>query len=238
MPSTCSGCADDGRLGAPTVNTLPGAVPFATAFDRAGHLLLAEAGTNSVAGFDVTRTGTLAPLAVLGTGQAATCWITATRHYAFASNAGSASVTGVAARRDGSLSSVGQTATDTGTVDAAATPDGRFLYVQAGGAGHRRRVPDQRRRLADPGHHDRRTRRRGRRGNRRLLTPADRSGPGARASRPRPRRLAILSIATRQVRCADHGCSASSREVQRCSPPPPSPPASGRRRSPPRTREP
>ena len=126
---------DNGRLGAPTVNTLPGAVPFATAFDRAGHLLLAEAGTNSVAGFDVTRTGTLTPLAVLGTGQAATCWITATRDYAFASNAGSASVTGVAAHRDGSLSAVGQTATDKGTVDAAATPDGRFLYVQAGGAG-------------------------------------------------------------------------------------------------------
>lgn len=129
------GVGRDGRLGAPTVNPLPGAVPFAMAFDRTGHVLLAEAGTNSVASFDVTRTGTLAPLAVLGTGQAATCWITATRHYAYASNAGSASVTGVTARRDGSLSSVGRTATDPGTVDAAATPDGRFLYVQAGGAG-------------------------------------------------------------------------------------------------------
>jgi hypothetical protein len=35
----------------------------------------------------------------------------------------------------GTLNFVGNTSTDKGTVDAAATPDGSFLYVQAGGPG-------------------------------------------------------------------------------------------------------
>jgi 6-phosphogluconolactonase (cycloisomerase 2 family) len=125
----------DGRLDAPTVHELPGTVPFATAFDRTGHLLLAEAGTNAVASFDLTRSGVLVPLDDLSTGEMATCWITTTRHFAYASNAGSASVTGAAVSHHGILSLVGQTGTDAGTVDSAATPNGHFLYVQTGAAG-------------------------------------------------------------------------------------------------------
>jgi 6-phosphogluconolactonase (cycloisomerase 2 family) len=125
----------DGRLGTPAVNELTGAVPFAAAFDRDGHLLLAEAGTNSVASFDITSNGILTPIAAIGTGQAATCWITATRHYAFSSNAGSASLTGVRSDEHGALTAVSQTSTDAGTVDSTATRNGHFLYVQSGGAG-------------------------------------------------------------------------------------------------------
>ena len=36
---------------------------------------------------------------------------------------------------------LGQTATDAGTVDAAVTADGDFLYVQTGATGSGRRVP-------------------------------------------------------------------------------------------------
>lgn len=124
-----------GRLGAATVNPLPGSVPFAGAFDAAGHLLLTEAGTNTVASFTVDPSGTLTPLAAVATGQAATCWITTIGAHAYASNAGSASLTGVLAAADGTLSIVGQTATDHGTVDAAASADQKFLYVQTGAAG-------------------------------------------------------------------------------------------------------
>ena len=35
----------------------------------------------------------------------------------------------------GQLALIGTTATDPGTVDAAASPDGQFLYVQTGGNG-------------------------------------------------------------------------------------------------------
>jgi len=55
----------DGLLsGSPTVNALPGAVPFDVAFDRAGHVVLAEAGPNAVATFTLSHDGVLAQLAV------------------------------------------------------------------------------------------------------------------------------------------------------------------------------
>lgn len=125
----------DGRLSAPTVNTLPDTVPFAATFDQAGHLVLTEAGPNAVISFDLNSSGTLTPLDSLATNQAATCWITSAAGFLYASNAGSASLTGVTSAADGTLAAVGQTATDPGTVDAAASSDGRFLYVQSGKAG-------------------------------------------------------------------------------------------------------
>jgi 6-phosphogluconolactonase (cycloisomerase 2 family) len=120
---------------APVVNPEPGAVPFAIAFDRAGHPVIANAGTNSLTTYALNRNGTLTPLATAPTGQAATCWVAAVGPYLYASNAGSASVTGVRTSRTGALDLVGQTPTDHGTVDAAATGDGRYLYVQTGATG-------------------------------------------------------------------------------------------------------
>src|SRR5690242_17757707 len=81
------------RLGAPSVrpavNTLPGAVPFAVAFDRSGHLVVVEAGTNAVATFALQRNGTLTPIRTAATGQAATCWIVGVHGSVYAANAGS-----------------------------------------------------------------------------------------------------------------------------------------------------
>ena len=45
-------------------------------------------------------------------------------------------MSGFASGPGGSLSLLGNTSTDAGTVDAAATPDGSFLYVQTGAQGH------------------------------------------------------------------------------------------------------
>jgi hypothetical protein len=71
----------------------------------------------------------------VATGQAATCWVAPAGGALYASNAGSASLTGFGAGRHGQLTLLGQTGTDPGTVDATASPDGRFLYVQTGGNG-------------------------------------------------------------------------------------------------------
>lgn len=117
------------------VTELPGAVPFAVTFDAHGHLVLAEAGPNAVATFTVNRDGTLTPLARALTGQAATCWVAGTGNRFYLSNAGSANLSGYTDPGDGSLTALGATGTDPGTVDAAATPDGRYLYVQAGAQG-------------------------------------------------------------------------------------------------------
>ncbi len=57
----------DGRLSAaPVVNTLTGAVPFAVAFDRDGHVVVAEAGPNAVATFSLSPGGHLTQLAIAG----------------------------------------------------------------------------------------------------------------------------------------------------------------------------
>jgi len=126
----------DGTLSAaPVVNSEPGTVPFAISFDTSGHLVIAEAGPNAVATFALSRGGTVSLLSAVATGQAATCWVTPAGSFLFASNAGGASESGFTASASGQLTLIGNTATDTGTVDASSAAGGRFLYVQTGGAG-------------------------------------------------------------------------------------------------------
>jgi len=130
------GVRPDGRLSRqPAVNPEPGAVPFAITFDPAGHLVIADAGTNALSTFTLSPDGTVTLLDAVGTGQSATCWVAPDGGLLFASNAGSASISGYASSPGGALTLLGQTATDPGTVDAVATPGGRFLYVQTGGNG-------------------------------------------------------------------------------------------------------
>ena len=119
----------------PTVNVEPGAVPFAFGFDAHANLVVAEAGPNVVASFSLHHDGTVTAIDEAATGQAATCWIATDGTHFYASNAGSATVSGYTDHGDGALHALGNTATDQGTVDAATSADGRFLYVQTGAAG-------------------------------------------------------------------------------------------------------
>jgi len=126
----------DGELSAsPVVNPEPGTVPFAITFDEGGNLVIAEAGTNALATFSLASDGTLTQLDAVGTGQAATCWVAPDRGLLYASNAGSPSISGYTDSGTGQLTLLGATTTDPGTVDATASPGGRFLYVQTGGNG-------------------------------------------------------------------------------------------------------
>jgi hypothetical protein len=125
-----------GRLSAqPTVNADPGNVPFAVSFDAGGHLVVAEAGDNAVATFTVNPNGTLSLDGRAATGQAATCWIVRDGSAFYASNAGSGTLSGYGDDGSGTLAPLGVTATDAGTVDAAASSDGQYLYVQTGANG-------------------------------------------------------------------------------------------------------
>jgi DNA-binding beta-propeller fold protein YncE len=123
------------RLGGPSARpvttVLPDAVPFAGAFDARGNLALTEAGPNAVATIRLDGRGALIPVAQAATGQAATCWITVVNGRLYLSNAGSGTVSVFSS----ALAPIGLTATGGGTVDSAASPDGRFLYVQTGAAG-------------------------------------------------------------------------------------------------------
>jgi 6-phosphogluconolactonase (cycloisomerase 2 family) len=120
---------------APVVNPEPGTVPFAVTFDGAGHLVIADAGTNALSTFTLRPDGTTTLLDTVGTGAAATCWVASARGVLFASNAGSANVSGFSSSVSGTLTLLGATTTDPGTVDASATIEGRYLYVQTGGNG-------------------------------------------------------------------------------------------------------
>jgi Lactonase, 7-bladed beta-propeller len=119
----------------PVVTTFAGDVPFALTFDRAGHAVIALAGSSSVATAALQPDGHLVPITTQGTAQAATCWIVRSGDVVYASNAGSATLTGLAVGQHGALTILGNTHTDGGTVDSAVTPDGHFLYVQGGAAG-------------------------------------------------------------------------------------------------------
>jgi 6-phosphogluconolactonase (cycloisomerase 2 family) len=118
---------------APVVNPLPGSVPFALTFESENRIVLAEA-AGFVATFDLSQDGTVTQLDSVPTSEEATCWITAVGgRFLFASNAGSASLSGFRSQAGGALlDPLGVTGTEAGTVDSASSPDGRDLYVQAG----------------------------------------------------------------------------------------------------------
>jgi len=120
---------------APVVVDDAGNVPFAAAFDRFGHLAVAEAGTNAVATYAVERGHGVRLLSRTPTGQMATCWIASAGRNYYLSNAGSNSLSGYHAEHDGSPVALGNTATGPATVDAAVAPDNRYLYVQTGKVG-------------------------------------------------------------------------------------------------------
>ncbi len=118
----------------PVVNADPGNVPFAVAFDRDNNLVVAEAGPSTVATFTIGHSGKLNLISRTATGQAATCWVVVTGNHAYASNAGSATLSGYT-NKNGHLTALGTTATDGGTVDAADSSSGRYLYAQTGANG-------------------------------------------------------------------------------------------------------
>lgn len=124
-----------GPSATPTVDQLPGAVPFGVAFDEKGHLVVTEAGQNAVATFALGGDGTLTLLAEAATGQVAPCWVVAADGELYVSNTGSGTVSAYSVAGEGALTADGVTPTDAGTIDAAVSSDGRFLYVQAGAAG-------------------------------------------------------------------------------------------------------
>jgi 6-phosphogluconolactonase (cycloisomerase 2 family) len=94
---------------------------------------VADAGSNGLSTFTLGDNGLLTSIDTVGTGESATCWVTGDNGYFYASNAGSGTLSTYRLGTGGELTlQPGTTATDPGTVDSATTPDGAFLYVQAG----------------------------------------------------------------------------------------------------------
>jgi len=120
----------------PQVTALPGTVPFAGTFDKQGHLILSES-AGALGDFKLDEDGALEQLDVVPSEQIATCWVVEARGRFYTSNPGSASLSEFAESHKGQvLTLLGDTTTDPGTVDAAVTNDGHFLYVQTGAEGN------------------------------------------------------------------------------------------------------
>jgi 6-phosphogluconolactonase (cycloisomerase 2 family) len=120
---------------APVVNTVAGTVPFAISFDQAGHLVVAEAGPSALATFTLNGDDTVTPIDTLASGQTGLCWVTTAGSLFFTGNTAANSSSGYQSNANGQLSLLGATPTDPGTVDASASSNGQFLYVQTGGNG-------------------------------------------------------------------------------------------------------
>ena len=119
----------------PVVTSDPGG-PFGVTFDAAGHLVVANTASNSLATYALEGNGTATSIDTVFDGQAATCWVARAQGSFFASNVGSADVSRFQEQpSSGALALAGETPTDAGTVDAAASLDQQFLYVQTGANG-------------------------------------------------------------------------------------------------------
>ena len=119
----------------PVVTSDPGG-PFGVTFDAAGHLVVANTASNSLATYVLEPNGAAAAIDTVLDGQAATCWVAGAQGSFFASNAGSADLSHFQEQPfSGALALAGETPTNAGTVDASASPDQQFLYVQTGANG-------------------------------------------------------------------------------------------------------
>jgi 6-phosphogluconolactonase (cycloisomerase 2 family) len=122
---------------APVVTPAVNALPFSFTFDTAGNVVATEASNSSVTTYRVNANGTLTSLGTVSDGASALCWISGANGYFFGSNAGSGTVSSFTESANGAPVLVNATAATAhaGTTDSVVAPDGKFLYVESGGAG-------------------------------------------------------------------------------------------------------
>ncbi len=127
-----------GIIGAtPTITAANNPVPYDFNFDAAGNLFAIEAGTSSASVYAIAANGALSSLGTVADGAKALCWVSSSNGYFFGSNAGSANITSFDESSTGAPQIVAAVAATThaGTTDSVVSPDGKFLYVESGGAG-------------------------------------------------------------------------------------------------------
>jgi 6-phosphogluconolactonase (cycloisomerase 2 family) len=128
----------NGALGAsPVVTASVNPLPFSFVFDAAGNVVATEAGTSSVTTYRVNSNGTLSSIGTVSDGATALCWISGANGYYFGSNAGSGTVSSFTENSSGAPVLVNATAATAhaGTTDSVVSPDGKYFYVESGGAG-------------------------------------------------------------------------------------------------------
>ncbi len=138
---------DNGLVRGPKPQPSTGPTPFGFAFSRRGTLVVSEAfggaaGASALSSYEIEESGTLEVVsASVGTTQTAACWVIITRdgRFAYATNTGSATISGYSLDRDGALSLLAANgvngSTDAGPIDMTLSGSDRFLYTLNSGAG-------------------------------------------------------------------------------------------------------
>jgi 6-phosphogluconolactonase (cycloisomerase 2 family) len=117
----------------PVTSSSNGVTPFGFIFDKRGHLLVVEAGTNAVSSYKILSDDTLQVISPsVPNGQTAACWIAGSeRGYIFTANPGSHSISAYRLMAgQGSIvllngaAGLGNTPLDLSTIAS-----GRFLYA-------------------------------------------------------------------------------------------------------------
>ena len=126
--------AADGSAGAPVSSASAGGTPFGFDFDAAGHLLVSEA-AGSASSYSVGATGHADVISgAVATGQAAPCWLVASKdgRFAYTANGGGGTISRFAVGANGSLTLLDGAAASFGAgshpLDLGVSPDGGFLY--------------------------------------------------------------------------------------------------------------
>jgi 6-phosphogluconolactonase (cycloisomerase 2 family) len=130
----------NGRPGMnPAVSMSNGPVPFAFIFDRRGHLLVVEVGSNAVSSYNILHNGTLQVISPsVANGQTASCWIAGNkRGYVYTANPGTSSISAYKLKAgNGKVTLLNGTAGGGNTpLDLAISVNGRFLYALDPGSG-------------------------------------------------------------------------------------------------------
>ena len=125
---------EGGVAGAPVTTASTGGTPFGFDFDAAGHLLVSNA-AGSASSYSVGADGHANVISGgVATGQAAPCWLVASKdgRFAYTANGGGGTISSFGIGANGSLTLLNGTAASFGAgshpLDLAISPDGRFLY--------------------------------------------------------------------------------------------------------------
>jgi 6-phosphogluconolactonase (cycloisomerase 2 family) len=118
-----------------TANPAGTPVPFGFTFDDQEHLVVTDAGANTLTTYTVHSDGTVTRVASQPNGQQATCWVAHIAGNFYVVNNTSNTITGYHIDSAGTPTVFTQNPTREGPIDLVSTRDGHFLYAQIGTAG-------------------------------------------------------------------------------------------------------
>ena len=134
---------DDGLTDGPFTAPSSGGGPFGFAFDRRGHLIVAETNggppnEGSASSYAVAADGTPTVISgKVGSGQIATCWVVIAGRFVYTTNTVSGTISSYRVESDGRLALQQSVAVTTGgnPIDMALSSGDEFLYTIVDGTG-------------------------------------------------------------------------------------------------------